>query len=257
MTRKASLVLMLTGCLLVASGNPGMATDTERKIEKPVRQSIKTRQANQQAEEKWRSEKEKLTEEFEKLQAEQKQLQLQKQDLQEYVDITQTRLAGKEKQLADIQQISDQIQPFLEESLTSLEALIAEDGPFLRQEREKRVDNLKKIMVDPDVSVSEKYRKVMEAFLVEAEYGTTIETYQETIPIDGQSILANIFRLGRLSILYQSLDQQQCGFYNIAEGAWQPLPTSNNTSIHAAIEIAAKRKPVEMLTLPIGRMVTQ
>ena len=255
MIRKTCLVLMATGCLLVASGNPGIASDTERKIENPVSQSIKTRQSSQQAEEKWRAEKDKLTEKFEQLQAEQKQLQQQKQELWEYVDITKARLADKERQLADIQQISSQIQPFLEETLTSLEALIAEDGPFLRQEREKRVANLKKLMVDPEVSISEKYRKTMEAFLVEAEYGTTIETYQETIPIDGQPMLANIFRLGRLSLFYQSLDQQQCGFYNIAEGAWQPLSASNNAAIHAAIDIAAKRRPVEMLTLPVGRMV--
>lgn len=52
MTRRKRLIFMLTGCLLFVSANPGMASDTERRIEKPVRQAIDTRQASQQAEEK-------------------------------------------------------------------------------------------------------------------------------------------------------------------------------------------------------------
>ena len=257
MTIKMLPIWMLICCLLFSPGLPALASDTEQRVEKPVRQSIQTRQVNQQEEEKWRLEKEKLTAQFEQLQAEQKQLQQQRQDLQDYTDASRARIATKEKQLADIQQISDQIQPFLEEMLALLKTQVSDGYPFLPEEREKRIDNLEHLMTDPDVSVSEKYRKVMEAFMVEAEYGTTIETYQETITIDGQTMLVDIFRLGRLSLFYQSLDRKKCGFYNIADNAWQPLPGSHNPSIHAAIDIAAKRKPVEMLTLPVGRMVVK
>lgn len=257
MTRRKLPVLMLTCCLLFSSGLPAIASDTIQHIEKPVRQSIQTRQASQEAETQWRLEQEKLTDRFEQLQAEQEQLQRQRKALQAHIDATQVRIATKEKQLADIEQISTQIQPFLEEMLTLLKSHVSDDYPFLRAEREKRIDNLEHLMIDPDVSVSEKYRKVMEAFLVEAEYGFTLETYQETIGIDGQTMLVDIFRLGRLSLFYQSLDRKQSGFYNVASNAWQPLPASHNPSIHAAIDIAAKRKPVELLTLPVGRMVIQ
>jgi hypothetical protein len=107
------------------------------------------------------------------------------------------------------------------------------------------------------VAISEKYRKVMEALLVEAEYGFTIEAYQETITIDGQPLLADIFRLGRISLFYQSLDRKRCGFYNAAKGVWQSLDTVHNPAIQAALDIAAKRRPVELLSLPVGRMVLQ
>jgi predicted RNase H-like nuclease (RuvC/YqgF family) len=243
--------------LLFSPGLPAIASDAEQRVEKPVRQSIKTRQASQQAEEKWRLEKEQLSAQFEQLQAEHKQLLAQRQELQDDVDATKARIATKEKKLADIQQISSQIQPFLEEMLSLLKTQVSDDYPFLPDEREKRIDTLEHLMDDPDVSVSEKYRKVMEAFLVEAEYGTTIETYQETIAINGKTMLVDVFRLGRLSLFYQSLDRKKCGFYNIADNAWQPLPGSYNPSIHSAIDIAAKRKPVEMLTLPVGRMVAK
>jgi hypothetical protein len=248
---------MLIFCLLLSTRLPATASDTVRRVEKPVRQSVKTRQGSQESEEKWRLQKEKLTIQFKQLQAEQKQLQQQQQILQGYIDATQARISTKEKQLADIEQISNRIQPFLEEMLTLLKNQVSDSFPFLTEERERRIDNLDHLMIDPDVSISEKYRKIMEAFLIEAEYGTTIETYQETIDLKGQTMLVDIFRLGRLGLFYQSLDRQQCGFYNAASHAWQPLPASHNPSIQAAIDIAAKHKPVEILTLPVGRMVVK
>jgi hypothetical protein len=112
-------------------------------------------------------------------------------------------------------------------------------------------------MEDPEVSVSEKFRKAMEALLVEAEYGSTIEVYQQTIAVDDAPSLVNVFRLGRISLFYQTLDQKRCGFYDVAAAAWRPLPTAFNRCLQTAIEIGAKRRPVELLTLPLGRMVGQ
>ena len=95
------------------------------------------------------------------------------------------------------------------------------------------------------------------AGLVEAEYGFTIETYQETITIEGQAMLVDIFRLGRISLFYQSLDRKRCGFYHTADGAWRDLAKGHNLAIQTAIDIAAKRRPIELLNLPVGRMVAQ
>jgi hypothetical protein len=70
-------------------------------------------------------------------------------------------------------------------------------------------------------------------------------------------MLADIFRLGRISLFYQSLDRKRCGFFNPANGSWQNLDTAHNPAIQTAIDIAAKRRPIELLTLPVGRMAAQ
>jgi hypothetical protein len=67
-------------------------------------------------------------------------------------------------------------------------------------------------------------------------------------------MLVDIFRLGRVCLLYQSLDHKSCGFYNVAASAWQPLSGAYNRPIAAAMEIGAKRRPAELLTLPLGRI---
>lgn len=228
--------------------------DVRDRVEKPVQEAIGIRQETQKAQEHWREERQRLLEEHEKLLREHKQLEAQKDALQQAVAAASERIAAKERQLADIEQISVQIKPFLDELIRYLHEQFNEDMPFLIGERQQRLDKMKHLMGDPDVAVSEKMRKVMEALMVEAEYGNTIEVYRETITVEGRSMLVNIFRLGRISLFYQALDQKTCGFYNVASSDWQPLAKSFNNMIQTAMDIGAKQKPVEMMSLPLGRM---
>lgn len=118
------------------------------------------------------------------------------------------------------------------------------------------MDRLGSLLGDPGVTVSEKFRKTMEALMVEAEYGRTIEIYQDTITVEGQPLLATVFRLGRIGLFYQTLDHHRSGMFDVAAGAWTPLPSSFDRALRTAIDIAAKRQPVELLNLPLGRMAT-
>ena len=224
------------------------------KVKKPVREAVGIRQETQKSEEDWMLERQKLLSELERLEEEEQLLQGQRDDLLEITNKAKERVAQKERQLADIAQISTQINPFLKGVLEQLETLISDDMPFLVSERQQRLTRLNRLMEDPQVDVSEKFRKMMEALLIEAEYGNTIEVYQETIAVEDQSILVNIFRLGRISIFYQTLDEKSSGFYDVSLKAWRALPRSYNHGIQTAINIGAKRQPVELLTLPLGRI---
>ena len=226
-------------------------------MEKPVKKAIEVRQETQEAQDKWREERQRLAEEYDHLEQEMKQLDEQKRHLEETTSAAKLRIAEKEKQLADIEQISARIEPFLEELMERLHDEIKDDLPFLPEERTKRLTAVGHMMTEPDVTISEKFRKIMEALMVEAEYGKTIEVYQETITVEGRDILVNIFRLGRLALFYQSLNQKDCGFYNVAKGAWHPLPDSYNYAIQIAMDIGAKRRPVELLSLPVGKLVVR
>lgn len=257
MTKKTIMPLFIASSLLILTGASAKGSQTDQRIEQPVRQSIDTRQKTQQEQEQWRLEKEKLVARFEQLQEQEKLLTEQKRALNQQIASAKTRISAKEKQLADVEEISNQIQPFIHEIFNALKLQVSDGHPFLMEERQGRLHRLDIIMADPDVDISEKFRKVMEALLVEAEYGFTIEAYQETIPIDGQAMLVDIFRLGRISLFYQSLDRKHCGFYNAADGAWQSLDTVYNPAIQTAIDIAAKRRPIELLSLPVGKMVVR
>jgi hypothetical protein len=68
---------------------------------------------------------------------------------------------------------------------------------------------------------------------------------------------ANIFRLGRISLYFQSMDQEECGWFNIAEKKWETLPARYNRAIAGAIDIGTRRRPAELLTMPLGKMVVK
>lgn len=247
------LVLMVAGTGWVLPA----AADVGGRVERSVGEAVTLRQKTQAAEEQWREERRALVAELDGLEQAQAQLREQKAMLGEVVAAARTRVATKEKQLADIEALSTRIRPFLDDQLDRLADLIAADAPFLPEERRRRLEGLRAMMGDPDTAISEKLRKTMEAWFVEAEYGDTIEVYQQTVGLNGNEVLVDIFRLGRLDLFYQTLDGRQCGVYDVAAKGWQPLPDRHNRAIQAALAIGARQKPVELLTLPLGRMVAQ
>lgn len=230
-------------------------TDVETRIEKPVEKAIRIRQKTQESETQWRGEKEKMMALFESLEKEFKTLEAEKEKQVQANLALKTRIDQKAVQLSDMEQIALQTAPFLGQVMERVRSLVERDLPFLPGERQKRILNLESMMADPEIPVSERFRKVMEALLVEAEYGQTVEVYQETIDLSGQMTLVNLFRLGRVSLFYQTLDKKQCGFYHTAQKVWVPLGEEYLGEIQAAIDMGSKRRPVEILDLPLGRMV--
>lgn len=248
------LIMMLS---MAAPVCRAQQTGFDRQVQKPVAESIRIRQETQKQEEQWRGDKPKLIARYEQLELEKKRLKTRKLTLEEQTSAAATRIAAKQKQLADIQQIQSRIAPLIESLVEQLRQHLTDDLAFLPEERRLRLERLDELRRDPDAALSEKFRKVMEALLVEAEYGNTIEVYQRTIAVEGRDMLVNIFRLGRIGLFFQTLDLKTCGFFDVAAATWQTLPGSYNRTIQAAMDIGAKRRPAEFLTLPLGRMRVQ
>ena len=81
--------------------------------------------------------------------------------------------------------INRQIFPMMERMIDGLDQSVKLDVPFLMEERTDRVENLRTIMERSDVSVAEKFRKVMEAYQIENDYGTSSE-YLHAVPDTGR-----------------------------------------------------------------------
>jgi hypothetical protein len=131
---------------------------------------------------------------------------------------------------------------------------MAESLPFLSEERKNRMTTLGKIMEDSQVKTSEKFRRLAETLLIEAEYGSTIEVYAEAVLLGDHPIQMRILRLGRLALFCRSLDKSFTGFYNAAEKRWEILPEKYNAPINTAMDIGEKRRPAELVRLPMGRL---
>lgn len=253
MNSRTRIYLIISCGLLLAVGD-GWSKVVEQQVSQPVQQAISMRQLTQKEEEQWRAEKEKLTAQLEQLIAVNGDLTSQSDELHNKIQAAENRISAKTKELADIEQVTIEISDVVDELYRKLEAIFAESLPFLPTERQKRLDTLGTIVSDPAAAVSEKYRKVMEALLIEAEFGFTFDVYQQTININSEPVLVDIFRLGRLGLYYLTLDKKNCGFYNVATNTWQPLTVRFLPQVRKVVAMGMKQLPVELLDLPVGRL---
>lgn len=168
------------------------------------------------------------------------------QQLGDIVQSQQTELSGLEQQIATIDVTSRQIMPLMARMIDTLSEFIAQDLPFLTQEREDRITQLRDNMKRADLSVAEKYRKILESYQIEIDYGKTLETYQGTL----QDKQVHFLKIGRTAYTYQSFDGQQYGIWNKHNKQWQSVTDSHmKHAIQTAIRIAKKQQAPELLLL--------
>jgi len=122
---------------------------------------------------------------------------------------------------------------------------------MLMNERTERVENLRKLMDRADVEDSEKYRRITEAYQIENEYGRTIEVYQDTLSMDGEERTLDFLRIGRVSLLYQTLDGEEVGAWDQGQRTWVKLPGEYADSIRKGIRIARKQMAPDMIRVPV------
>ena len=98
-------------------------------------------------------------------------------------------------QLAGLEATNRGVVPLMLEMIDTLDKIVENDMPFRLEERRARVERLRNMMDQADVTASEKYRRVMEAYQGEMEYGRTTEAYAEALPSTGQTV--DFLRVGR------------------------------------------------------------
>lgn len=148
--------------------------------------------------------------------------------------------------------INRQIFPLMERMIDGLEQSISLDVPFLLDERTERIDALKDIMERSDVSVAEKFRKVMEAFQIENDYGTSSEWYRQSITLeDGSTRDYNVLRIGRVGLYFQSDDTRITGRWDTEVGDWVEDNSARN-EIRKGLRMAKQLIAPELILIPIN-----
>jgi len=254
--KKQKYITIIGLCIIVLSvpGYGFCQGKTFKKVEKTVNTSITTRQKTQQKLDIWEQKKTKLIARYDRLKQEAQFLDMQNKALTDEKLKHQKRLSSLVLQKQESVKIEKDMLPFLRNVLARLGKLISNGLPFLHRERRVRIEKLKKIMDNADVSIAEKYRKIMEALFIEAGYGNTTEILRKKIKISGHQVVENVFRLGRISLFSLSLDHKSAAYFNMAENKWLPLDKKYITPIYAAMEMSRKQRSAELVSLPIGRL---
>lgn len=162
------------------------------------------------------------------------------------------RIASLDKSVTEATVIQRQITPLLIRMIDGLEQFVELDVPFHKEERAERIAFLRDNIDRSDITVSEKFRQVLEAYKIENEYGRKIDTYQGVAEIDGAEREVNFLRIGRIGLLYQTTDGEKSGAWDQDAREWVALSEGGyRGAIQKGLRIARKQASIDIMKLPI------
>ena len=174
-------------------------------------------------------------------------------------NLQQERLIAKQEEemselnlsIDQVSLLDRQIGPLIERMIQNLEVFIEKDIPFLMEERRERVVFLKDMMDRADVSVSEKFNQVLQAYQVENTFGTTIEPYSDLIEFEGKQRQVDMLKFGRVALVFQTPDGEITGVWNNDSRNWERLPDSYRAEVRDGLRMARKTKTPDLVRLPV------
>lgn len=172
------------------------------------------------------------------------------EQLQEQVASQEAEMASIQAQLSEIEVTNREVLPLMERMVETLEQFVAADTPFLLDERRNRVAALRELMPRADVAISEKYRRILEAYQIELEYGSTLEAYEGVLSDGNGDRTVEFVRLGRVSLMYQTLDGTEAGYWNAESGSWVQ-DNSYVDNISDALSVALQEGAPDLLRVPV------
>lgn len=149
-------------------------------------------------------------------------------------------------------ELQRQVAPLMIRMMDSLEEFVALDLPFRLDVRNKRLADIRATFDRADVNVAEKFRLVLAAYQAENNYGRSLFTYSDVLPIDGVDRNVDILQLGRISLLYQTSDQSSTGVWNKSTGQWDTLGNEYRRPVADGIRMANGLETTGILNLPIA-----
>jgi len=171
------------------------------------------------------------------------QLQLQVKDQNDAI-------ASYNQQLIDIEHTAREVMPMMQRMLDQIDRFVQLDIPFLLDERRDRIQKLKDVMGKADVAISEKYRRIVEAYQIELDFGRTLESYEGKLAGDAAGRTVRFLRIGRVALLYQTLDGKETGYWDADKKDWV-VDNHYREAMMAGVSVALKEGAPELIEAPV------
>jgi vacuolar-type H+-ATPase subunit I/STV1 len=156
-----------------------------------------------------------------------------------------------ESELREIEVVRRELVPLMKEMVEVLGRFIDLDIPILEQERRARLEALQRNLTRSDIDMAEKYRRLIEAYQIEAEYGQAIEAYEGTLVRNGRELTVDFMHVGRIALYYILLDRSEAGIWDPQGNDWVTLPSSSLDDLDYALRVARKQAPPDLMPLPL------
>lgn len=180
-------------------------------------------------------------------------LKIYNAQLEAQINSQREKISALEESISQITVIQRQIQPLVLEMLDAIEQFVELDAPYRKEQRLSRVTDLRDKMAEADITIAEKFRQVLEIYSIESEYARKIDTYPETLELNGQEVKVDVVAIGRIALMYQTMDGSMTGVWDRSQNQWVALDAGEyRVAVRNAIKIAQKKAQNDIMRLPIS-----
>ena len=173
------------------------------------------------------------------------------------VESQEREIASLTDQLSRVDEITSQTVPMLETLIDDLDAFIDADLPFRLEERKDRIARLREYLVDPNVSVTERYRQIMDAYTAEMEVGRKTDTWKETISVDDKEVTVDMVLFGRVALVYMDPTGRYAKRYDRETSSWVDLERKYKADSEKAIRIIQGKRTQGVMYVPATKLAVQ
>lgn len=195
-----------------------------------------------------------------------------------FVSEQDVQISSLNSQIDGLDEWKAAIVPMLGKMATGISGQVNSDYPFEMDRRIPRLQSLENTLNDPAAAVGDKYRKALNVYKLEVNYGQSLEAKKGNHPInptirvgedkwvkdENGKIKINkktgmreeIFdgsylRYGRLAYVYLQADSSQAMRYDLTAKEWVDMPKKHIADIRRAVKIASGEAAPNVVKVPL------
>jgi hypothetical protein len=229
---------------------------TAQSLEKPIEERVKANESGAESQkrvEELATATDGLIGEYRLTMKKIESLDIFNNQLRAVVQSQDEELASLQRQIDSVEEVSRSVTPLMLKMIDSLDKFVAIDLPFDMEKRKDRVNQLRVLMRRSDVADAERYRRILEAYQIENDYGRTIESYAGTVVREGTEVPVSYLRVGRLALMYKTDDGAEVGFWNPKTKGFETLGSEYMGWVTQALRVAKKQAAPELIKVPLPR----
>lgn len=192
-----------------------------------------------------------LRQDIERLNRQNADLEIYQRHLHALITSQNDEVVSLTEQLTHVAQTKQGLVPLMYHMIDGLKRFNDESIPLKQQQRITRIKKLESLMSQSNVSEAEKYRLILDAYLIEFEQGSKLGVYQDQIEIEGVLREVQILHLGRLTLIARSANNSLYWLWDQNDSQWLMYDLGQTQSLERAYDVASQRVAPELITLPM------
>lgn len=247
--RKSRAAALFGACVLLLFGGTAQGQDLGSTVQAEKKINEGSAQSQQRVSSLARQTQDLLTE-YRSVVRETEALKIYNDNLERVVNDQRDEIQSINRQLEGLEATNRGVVPLMLDMIEALDQIVEADVPFRIEERRARVERLRDMMDQAEVTASEKYRRVMEAYQGELEFGRTTEAYSAKLPGTQQTV--DFLRVGRTLLVYQTSDNSTTGWFNPRTRTFEELDDDRfRLEVKDGLAIARNEKAPDLVMLPV------